>query len=424
MARTTTISPKAASRAWRGRLRRRWRSTSAAATACPPPRARSRAERIDRWPIYSPFTCRPSVADARADGRSARSSCATGSACAAFLFGPLCPAATGACGWRPLAWVVVAALLGFLARALQPAAPRTVVAAVPPARAADRARGRRAAAAPRSERRGYRVGGPAVAALARRGRAGLLSRRGAARRRAARRRPGQPGAARPDAGEDVIGLFPQRRRPRVSARHRRLRLRQPAFRHQGVRARGARGRARHAVEVTADPDRVRRAERIVLPGVGAFADCRRGLDAVPGMARPHDAKPWSSAGAPFLGICVGMQLMASRGLEHEVTAGPRLDRRRRRGRSSPPIPASRSRIWAGTRSRLGAPIRCSTASRPARTGLHAYFVHSYALDAARRRTTCVAADRLRRPGHGHGRRATTWPARSSIPRRARSSGSR
>jgi glutamine amidotransferase len=72
--------------------------------------------------------------------------------------------------------------------------------------------------------------------------------------------------------------------------------------------------------VTSDPDRVRAADRIVLPGVGAFADCKRGLDAVPGMIEAiTDAV--HTRGRPFLGICVGMQLLAERGLEHETSAG-------------------------------------------------------------------------------------------------------
>lgn len=74
------------------------------------------------------------------------------------------------------------------------------------------------------------------------------------------------------------------------------------------------------IEVTSDPDRVRRSERVVLPGVGAFADCRRGLDAVPGLSAAL-IETVVEKGRPFLGICVGMQLMASRGLEHETTAG-------------------------------------------------------------------------------------------------------
>ncbi len=73
------------------------------------------------------------------------------------------------------------------------------------------------------------------------------------------------------------------------------------------------------VRVTADPDYVAGADRIVLPGQGAFADCARGLAAVAACARRSSAPPRPAR--PFLGICVGMQLMAERGLEHEVTPG-------------------------------------------------------------------------------------------------------
>ena len=72
--------------------------------------------------------------------------------------------------------------------------------------------------------------------------------------------------------------------------------------------------------VTSNPDEIARADRVVLPGVGAFADCRRGLDAIPGMI---DALNESvrKQGRPFFGICVGMQLMAERGREYQVTPG-------------------------------------------------------------------------------------------------------
>jgi glutamine amidotransferase len=72
--------------------------------------------------------------------------------------------------------------------------------------------------------------------------------------------------------------------------------------------------------VTSDPEAVRKADRIVLPGVGAFADCRRGLDAVPGMVAAM-TEAVQHKGRPFLGICVGMQLLADRGLEHVTTDG-------------------------------------------------------------------------------------------------------
>jgi len=71
--------------------------------------------------------------------------------------------------------------------------------------------------------------------------------------------------------------------------------------------------------VTADPDAVAGADRIVLPGVGAFADCRAGLMAINGMFEAMSGRV--RQGAPFLGICVGMQLMATRGLEHGETPG-------------------------------------------------------------------------------------------------------
>jgi glutamine amidotransferase len=76
----------------------------------------------------------------------------------------------------------------------------------------------------------------------------------------------------------------------------------------------------HSVLVTSDPEAVVEAERIVLPGVGAFADCRRGLDAVPGMVDALN-EAVVAGGKPFLGICVGCQLMAEQGLEKETTEG-------------------------------------------------------------------------------------------------------
>jgi glutamine amidotransferase len=74
------------------------------------------------------------------------------------------------------------------------------------------------------------------------------------------------------------------------------------------------------VIVTSDADEVRKAERIVLPGVGAFADCMNGLRAVPGMVGAL-TEAVKQRGVPFLGICVGMQLMATHGLEHGTHEG-------------------------------------------------------------------------------------------------------
>lgn len=72
--------------------------------------------------------------------------------------------------------------------------------------------------------------------------------------------------------------------------------------------------------VTADPDIVRRADRIVLPGVGAFADCKAGLDAVSGMTEVLEERVIRGV-TPFIGVCVGMQLLASEGREKIVTQG-------------------------------------------------------------------------------------------------------
>ena len=74
------------------------------------------------------------------------------------------------------------------------------------------------------------------------------------------------------------------------------------------------------VTVTADPNVVRAADRIVLPGVGSFKACAKGLKAVPGMVNAMRERV-EMGGAPFLGICVGMQLLADRGLEHGTTRG-------------------------------------------------------------------------------------------------------
>ena len=74
------------------------------------------------------------------------------------------------------------------------------------------------------------------------------------------------------------------------------------------------------ISVTRDPEALRTADRVVLPGVGAFADCRRGLLAIDGMLDALTECVEKRA-TPFLGICVGMQLLADRGLEHGVTPG-------------------------------------------------------------------------------------------------------
>ncbi|HET8726267.1 MAG TPA: imidazole glycerol phosphate synthase subunit HisH [Alphaproteobacteria bacterium] len=134
------------------------------------------------------------------------------------------------------------------------------------------------------------------------------------------------------------------------------------------------------VAVTDDPDAVSRADRIVLPGVGAFADCMAGLTAVPGMrAALEDAV--RTRGRPFLGVCVGMQLMATTGREYGDHPGlgwiegavvpltpddPALKIPQMGWNELEPLPPGRAHpVLAG----IGG-------------GKHAYFVHSYRLDAA------------------------------------------
>ncbi|HWU04507.1 MAG TPA: imidazole glycerol phosphate synthase subunit HisH [Novosphingobium sp.] len=82
-----------------------------------------------------------------------------------------------------------------------------------------------------------------------------------------------------------------------------------------LRTAGAEG-----VTITADPDVVRCADRIVLPGVGSFRSCAEGLRAMPGLIAAMEERV-RVGGAPFLGICVGMQLLATRGVEHGITDG-------------------------------------------------------------------------------------------------------
>jgi glutamine amidotransferase len=77
---------------------------------------------------------------------------------------------------------------------------------------------------------------------------------------------------------------------------------------------------RAELRVTADPDAVRKAERIVLPGVGAFADCKHGIESHPGLVEALN-EAVIRKGQPFLGICVGMQLMATTGIEYGEHAG-------------------------------------------------------------------------------------------------------
>jgi glutamine amidotransferase len=127
--------------------------------------------------------------------------------------------------------------------------------------------------------------------------------------------------------------------------------------------------------VSAKADDVRRADRVVLPGVGAFADCKRGLEAVPGMREAlEDAV--HGKGRPFLGICVGMQLLASRGLEFEVTEG--LGWIEGEVRAIEPADATLKIPHMGWNTLNVRHEHALLAGIPTgAAGLHAYFVHSY-----------------------------------------------
>jgi imidazole glycerol-phosphate synthase subunit HisH len=145
-----------------------------------------------------------------------------------------------------------------------------------------------------------------------------------------------------------------------------------------------------SIVVTRDPEKVARADRVVLPGVGAFADCRRGLDAVDGMVEALNDSV-RERGRPFLGICVGMQLMAERGREYEVTQGLGW------------IPGDVERIaptdadlkiphmgWNTLDARRPHPVLDGIALGP--QGLHAYFVHSFQLRPTVRSDLIAEAD--------------------------------
>lgn len=130
--------------------------------------------------------------------------------------------------------------------------------------------------------------------------------------------------------------------------------------------------------VTSDPDAVRTAERVVLPGVGAFADCRRGLDAAPGMVEAM-CEAVQERGRPFLGICVGMQLMATRGLEYATTAG--LDWISGDVAAIEPDDAALKiphMGWNTLHPQRDHALLDGIPTGP--DGLHAYFVHSFALN--------------------------------------------
>jgi glutamine amidotransferase len=149
--------------------------------------------------------------------------------------------------------------------------------------------------------------------------------------------------------------------------------------HNALRAAGA-----GDVHVTADPDIVAKADRIVLPGVGAFAHCMEALSAIDGMVAAMEQRV-RVEGIPFLGICVGMQLLADAGVEHGTTRGLGWIG----GTVRAIAPAADLKIphmgWNDVVPTQGAPL--------IEAG-EAYFLHSYHFDAA------DAADVLATTDHG------------------------
>ncbi|MBB4186628.1 imidazole glycerol phosphate synthase subunit HisH [Sinorhizobium terangae] len=144
------------------------------------------------------------------------------------------------------------------------------------------------------------------------------------------------------------------------------------------------------IDLTDRPERVASAERIVLPGVGAYADCRRGLAAVAGM---EDAlkQAVEKDGRPFLGICVGMQLMSSRGLEKTITKGfgwiPGDVKE-----MTPADPSLKIPQIGWNTLKLNRPHALFAGIPTGENGLHAYFVHSYHLAAEKPEDVIAEAD--------------------------------
>jgi glutamine amidotransferase len=150
------------------------------------------------------------------------------------------------------------------------------------------------------------------------------------------------------------------------------------------------GGSNEKIEVTNDPEKIRRADRVVLPGVGAFADCKEGLDAVPGMIEAM-TEAVQKNGKPFFGICVGMQLLAERGRENKVTDGLGWIK----GEVDKIAPADKAlkipHMGWNTLETKRAHALFDGIDLGA-GGLHAYFVHSYQLNPADERDLLAASN--------------------------------
>jgi glutamine amidotransferase len=145
-----------------------------------------------------------------------------------------------------------------------------------------------------------------------------------------------------------------------------------------------------AIRVTAEPEEMLSAERIVLPGVGAFADCRRGLERVPGMIEALE-EAVHERGKPFFGICVGLQLMAERGHENGLTPG--LGWIEGEVRAIEPSDSSLKIPHMGWNTLKLARTHALFDGIPTgEQGLNAYFVHSYHLVLSDHRALVASTD--------------------------------
>ncbi|MBZ9738158.1 MULTISPECIES: imidazole glycerol phosphate synthase subunit HisH [unclassified Mesorhizobium] len=144
------------------------------------------------------------------------------------------------------------------------------------------------------------------------------------------------------------------------------------------------------IDLSADAERVRTADRIVLPGVGAYADCAAGLRAVEGMWEAVEEVAITK-GRPFLGICVGMQLMSQRGLEKTITEGfGWISGDVKEIQPSDPALKIPQIGWNTIELTRQHPLFAGIPTGVA--GLHAYFVHSYHLDARNPDEVLAVAD--------------------------------
>ncbi|WP_269933188.1 imidazole glycerol phosphate synthase subunit HisH [Aminobacter sp. HY435] len=158
------------------------------------------------------------------------------------------------------------------------------------------------------------------------------------------------------------------------------------------------------IDLTADAGRVLTADRIVLPGVGAYADCARGLRAVDGMWDAVEEVAIRKA-HPFLGICVGMQLMSERGLEKTVTDGfGWISGDVKEITPTDPTLKIPQIGWNTIHVKHPHPVFHGIPTGP--DGLHAYFVHSYHLDATDEKQVLATAD--------YGGRVTATVARDNL----------